>query len=169
MSDGLARLNALPTGEAEAELLRCCGSTAWARRVAEGRPYASLDALKEAGDATWWSLAAADWLEAFSRHPRIGEARAARPDGGDGSWSRREQAGVAVAADDTRAALAEGNAAYEERFGWIYLVCASGRSGQELLDILRSRLGNDPDTELRVAAEEQRRITHLRLERLVEA
>ena len=169
MTEGLARLNALPRDEAEAELLRCCGSTAWAARVAAGRPYPSLEALRAAGDAVWWSLGAADWLEAFSRHPRIGESRAARPDGGDGSWSRREQAGVATAADETRAALAEGNAAYEARFGWIYLVCASGRSGEELLAVLRARLGNDPDTELRVAAEEQRRITHLRLERLVDA
>ncbi|HEU0015511.1 MAG TPA: 2-oxo-4-hydroxy-4-carboxy-5-ureidoimidazoline decarboxylase [Longimicrobium sp.] len=168
MADGIARLNRLPAHEAEAELLTCCGSRRWAREMAAQRPFADADELMEAADRTWWGLPREDWLEAFRAHPRIGERRAERAQTGrEQGWSRGEQAGMDSAADETRRALAEGNRAYEERFGHIYLVCASGRGADELLSILRSRLGNDPETELRVAAEEQRRITRLRLEKLL--
>jgi allantoicase len=163
---GVRWLNALATEPAAAELLACCGSRAWARQLAAGRPYQGFEDLAEAGDRIWVGLGRQDWLEAFAAHPRIGErpADAAGPGAG---WSDKEQAGVAGADAAVRAALAEGNRQYEARFGHVFLVCASGLSAAELLDALRGRLGNDPDTELRVAAEEQRRITRLRLDKLV--
>ncbi len=166
----LDRLNSLPPAEAEAELLRCCGSTRWARRMVEERPFASLEDLLAAADRIWWSLEGVDWFEAFSRHPRIGEREA--PAGGSAAtavWSAQEQAGAQRSPEEVRTALAAGNRAYEERFGYTYIVCATGMSGEEMLRILEQRLGNDPDTELRTAAEEQRKITHLRLEKLLQS
>ena len=161
LDQALRRLNALPDQEARVELLTCCGSRRWAARVSAGRPYADTEALLAAADAAWDSATEADVREAFDAHPRIGEA------GRGGAQERREQAVAADTDEATRAALQDGNRAYEERFGHIYLVFASGRSAAELLADLRSRLGNDPATELGIAAEEQRKITRLRLERLV--
>jgi len=143
------------------ELLTCCGSRRWAARVSAGRPYADAAALLAAADTAWDHATEADVREAFAAHPRIGEAERG------GRQERREQAASADADEATRAALRDGNRAYEERFGHLYLVFASGRSAAELLEDLRARLGNDPATELGVAAEEQRKITRLRLERLV--
>jgi 2-oxo-4-hydroxy-4-carboxy-5-ureidoimidazoline decarboxylase len=161
LDHALRRLNALPDQEARMELLACCGSRRWAARVSAGRPYADDDALLTAADAAWDVATEADVREAFGAHPRIGDAASG------GAQERREQSASADADEATRAALAEGNRAYEARFGHIYLVCASGRSAPELLADLRSRLGNDPATELRVAAEEQRAITRLRLRNLL--
>jgi OHCU decarboxylase len=167
---GLARLNALPAADAEAELLTCCGSRAWAGRIAALRPFAGEDALFDAADEVWWALGREDWLEAFRSHPRIGEKKAeAGQTQREQGWSRGEQAGMDAAADATRNALADGNRAYEERFGHIYLVCATGRSADELLSILTDRLRNEPDAELRVAAGEQAKITRLRLRKLLDA
>jgi 2-oxo-4-hydroxy-4-carboxy-5-ureidoimidazoline decarboxylase len=161
LDQALRRLNALPDQEARMELLSCCGSRRWAARVSAGRPYADTAALLAAADTVWQQASQADVREAFDAHPRIGEAERG------GAQERREQAAAADADEATQEALRHGNRAYEERFGHIYLVCASGRSAAELLGDLRSRLGNDPATELRIAAEEQRKITRLRLERLV--
>ena len=155
--------------EAEAALLRCCGSVAWARRMAEARPFGDAAAVFAAADRTWWELGPDAWLEAFRAHPRIGERDAATSHGSEArAWSAREQAGVAGAAPEVRAALAEGNRAYEARFGHIFIVCATGKRADEMLALLTARLANDPAAELRVAAEEQRKITRLRLERLLE-
>jgi OHCU decarboxylase len=164
---GLDRLNVISAREAEADLLRCCGSPEWARRMAAARPFASVEQLFQAADGTWHSLGPDDWLAAFRAHPRIGERRAEHPRAGTEAWSRQEQAGVGGADEQTRDALAEANRAYEERFGWIFLVCATGRSADEILALARGRLLNPPDDELLVAAEEQRRITRIRLEKLL--
>ncbi|MEP7010707.1 MAG: 2-oxo-4-hydroxy-4-carboxy-5-ureidoimidazoline decarboxylase [Acidobacteriota bacterium] len=156
------KLNDLPPTEAEAAFLACCGSRAWARRMIEGRPYADAEFLLEAADRTWWSLAKEDWREAFAAHPQIGEKKTA----GDAQfrrWSEQEQAGVESTEEVILADLADANRAYAERFGYIFIVCATGKSATEMLGLLRSRLGNDPDTELRIAAEEQQRITRLRI------
>jgi OHCU decarboxylase len=154
--------NDLPEAEAAGELLAVCHSRRWAERVAAGRPYADLAALQKAADEVWTGLEEADWLEAFAAHPRIGERGGASAD-----WSKREQAGVGTAEDEVRQALTRGNAAYEERFGHVFLISAAGRSAEEILANLRARLDNDPGTELRVAAEEHRRITRMRIERLM--
>ena len=172
---GLARLNALPAGEAESALLACCGSREWARRLAAERPFADVAALYTAADRVWGALGRADWLEAFRAHPRIGERSAADPAAAGAKaaasrgWSQAEQAGTRAAGDTTRAALAEANRDYEARFGHIFIVCATGKSAEEMRALARQRLQNDPATELGIAAEEQRKITRLRLEKLVGA
>jgi OHCU decarboxylase len=163
---GVERLNALSLAEAEAAFLACCGSRTWAGRMTEGRPYRDPGHLFETADRVWWSLGRADWLEAFAAHPRIGEKKAA--DDRSGRWSAQEQAGAAGAEAAVLAELAEANRTYAERFGHIFIVCATGKSAGEMLGLLRARLGNDPATELGVAAEEQRKITRLRLEKWLE-
>lgn len=165
----LARLNSLAREEAATELLKCCGSTVWARAVADARPFADADELLETADRVWWSLSEADWLEAFRSHPKIGERRAAREVGREAArWSEEEQAGTRDAAAETRDALAAANREYEQRFGFIFIVCATGKSTDEMLALLGARLSNGRDRELRVAAEEQRRITRLRLGKLLQ-
>jgi len=162
---GLERLNRMPGEEARETLLRCCRSTTWAERMAELRPFEGSDELFEVADRTWWKLAPEDWEEAFASHPRIGEREP--EERATSAWSEGEQAGAASAAEETKQALAEGNQAYEARFGRTYIVCATGKSAEQMLDILRNRLDNEPDRELGVAAEEQRRITRIRLRKLL--
>ena len=159
---GLDRFNRLSDEEAAGELLAVCHSRRWAKEVAAGRPYPDVAALQRAADDVWLGLSPEDWREAFEAHPRIGEAG-----GASAGWSRQEQAGVGGAGQDTQAAIARGNAAYEARFGHVFLISAAGRDADEILAALTERLGNDPATELRVAAEEHRRITRLRIERLM--
>lgn len=163
----LEGLNALPAAQAEAELLACCGSRRWARETAARRPFGGVGALLAAADEVWWSLAPDDWHEAFRAHPRIGERKAERPEQGTERWSGQEQAGLRDADAALRLELADANRAYEERFGWIFLVNATGKTPDEMLALARGRLSNPPDDELLVAAEEQRRITRIRLEKLL--
>ena len=167
----LEDLNALPDDRAVAELLRCCGSTRWARQMAAARPFASLDVMVERADSIWWSLAPDDWREAFAAHPRIGgvprEREKSRAASDANAWPEQEQAGVRSADALVRDRLAEANRHYEARFGYIFIVCATGKSAEEMLATLERRLANEPDTELRSAAEEQRKITRLRIEKLM--
>ena len=156
---GMRFFDALPVSEAVGELVACCSCRAWAERVAGRRPFGSLAALAAAGEEVWRELGEPEWREAMNGHPRIGERKA--------GWSKEEQAGALSADPETQAALAAANREYEATFGHIYLVCATGKSAAELLEILRQRLKNEPLTELRVAAEEQRKITGLRLERMI--
>jgi 2-oxo-4-hydroxy-4-carboxy-5-ureidoimidazoline decarboxylase len=153
-----------------AELLRaCCGSSRWVAGMIESRPFGSATNARKRADEIWNGLAPEDWLEAFSHHPRIGERAAAVKQNARGSaWSSEEQSGMGAASGDVKADLARVNEDYERRFGFIYIVCASGKSAADLLAIAQSRLGNAPDTELRVAAEEQRKIMQLRLSKLLD-
>ena len=163
-------LDELPAAEAGGLLATCCGARAWVDRMLKRRPFGDVEGLLRAADEVWWSLGPSDWREAFAHHPRIGErAAAAVQDERARAWSAGEQRGVAAAGADARAAIADGNREYERRFGHIYLVSAAGKSAGELLEILRSRLANDPETELRVAAGEQAKITRLRLLKLLGA
>ena len=159
MSLDLDRFNALPATEAAEALLACCGSRAWARRMAESRPFQDLESLQKKSDAIWRSLGGEDWREAFAAHPRIGEKGS--------RWSEQEQAGARGADAQVLAELVEANRDYETRFDHIFIVCATGKTAAEMLGLLRARLSNDPETELRIAAEEQRKITNLRLEKLI--
>jgi 2-oxo-4-hydroxy-4-carboxy-5-ureidoimidazoline decarboxylase len=161
----LAWLNALPPEEAERELLACCASPAWAHRVATARPYADLAALLAAADAAMGRLSWAEIDQALAAHPRIGERAAGA--GREAAWSRREQAGMDGAGDQTRTALVEANMAYEERFGHVFLIFASGRSDTEMLASAQARLHHDEATERQVVREELGKISRLRLERLV--
>lgn len=163
------RLNSLPAAEAEDELLKCCGSKRWAERMSAELPFESLDDLIAKANRIWWSLDQGDWLEAFRSHPKIGEKKAAASTSEQSKrWSAAEQAGIGDAANSTLATLAGLNQKYEDKFGYIFIVCASGKSSDEMLAILRSRLENAPNEELRIAAAEQAKITELRLKKLVE-
>ncbi|OLB67226.1 MAG: OHCU decarboxylase [Actinobacteria bacterium 13_2_20CM_2_72_6] len=165
MSGSLDRFNGLPAADAERELLACCAARTWARTVAGGRPYPDGAALAAAGDAALAELTWPDIAEALAGHPRIGQRAAGS--GRDAAWSRREQAGVDGAGAAVRDALAEANREYEQRFGHVFLIFASGRTPAELLAAARERLGHDGPTERRVVRDELAKITRLRLERLV--
>jgi OHCU decarboxylase len=167
--DELDTLNSLAPQVCRAELLKCCGSSRWAERMAAARPFDGINSMLERADKIWWELDADDWLEAFSHHPKIGEKRAAVVQSTEAArWSEQEQSAASTVEEETRSELLALNRAYEERFGFIFIVCATGKTGEEMLALLRKRLHNDTDTELRIAAEEQRRITHLRLGKLLE-
>lgn len=142
------------------DLHRCCGSSRWVAQMLERQPFAGEAELRRAADEIWLALDTADWLEAFSAHPKIGARKAS-------GFSAGEQAGLAAAERATRDALAEGNRAYDAKFGFVFLICATGKSADEMLAALRERLDNDRDTELRNAAEEQRKITQLRLDKVI--
>jgi 2-oxo-4-hydroxy-4-carboxy-5-ureidoimidazoline decarboxylase len=158
------RVDACPLTEARALLRTGCGATRWVDRMLARRPFGTLEALLGAARAEWFALTPADWLQAFADHPRIGDREAlARKFPDTHHLAAREQAGVTGASDDVLTALAEGNAAYEDRFGYIFIVCATGLDAAAMLVQLRERLDNDPWTELRIAAEEQAKITALRL------
>ena len=164
----VAQLDGLPPDRASRLLGDCCGSARWIAGMVARRPFGSMERVLAAADEIWRSLGPDDWREAFSHHPRIGDTGSARPQSERGAaWAAGEQAGVGDAADDVRRALADANREYERRFGYIYIVCATGRTADELLATVAERLRNDPDTELLIAAEEQRRITRLRLEKLL--
>jgi OHCU decarboxylase len=163
---GLRRLNSLSPESVEAELREVCGAPGWAAAVAAGRPFRDEAALAASAEAAWDGLAREAWIEGFAAHPRIGEGD--RRAGGEASaWSREEQAGMAAAAEGARVELALAQREYERRFGWPYIVCATGRSAEEMLADCRARLANDPDAEIEVAAGEERRIGRLRLEKLL--
>jgi OHCU decarboxylase len=164
----LDELNTLSDERAAEALSACCGAHRWAAAMVGRRPYTSVDELIAAANDIWRGTTESDWREAFDHHPRIGASRSARAQGHRATdWSAGEQSRAASADGEVRQQLAEMNAAYEARFGHIYIVCAAGRSAEDLLGVARARLHNDPATELRVAAEEQRKITELRLRKLV--
>ena len=168
MNQSVKWLNELSRDDAEAELLKCCGSTRWASAMTAARPFANNDALFAKADELWWSLSAEDWLEAFRAHPKIGEKKAATAQSEQArAWSAQEQSGIADASSQMKDEFERLNREYEDRFGFIFIVCASGRSSEVIRSILNSRIDNDRDTELRIAAEEQRKITRLRLEKLL--
>ncbi len=152
--------------ETQADFLACCGSKRWAREMARSRPFANEEQVFAAADRIWRELSREDWLEAFAAHPKIGAGGAAGT--GPARWSDQEQAGVAGAADETRRRLADANREYQARFGYIFIVCATGKTAGEMLSLLEARLRHDAAEELRIAAEEQRKITRLRLNKLVE-
>ena len=161
----ISGLNGLSRPRAAAELRKCCGSTRWAKAMAAARPFESLDGMQRMSDEIWASLTKTDWLEAFAAHPRIGGRR---PDAAAAEWSAEEQAGAASVDDEVTSKLAALNDLYERRFGHIFIVCATGKSAGEMLALLEARLSNGPNAELVNAAEEQRKITNLRLAKLVE-
>ena len=136
--------------------------------MTEGRPFETLEDVLTEADRAWWSLNEADWLEAFRAHPKIGEKKAAATQSAEAQkWSAQEQSSVAQASAETIFELAERNREYEDRFGFIFIVCASGKSSEEMLAIINDRIRNDTKTELRTAAAEQSKITRLRLEKLL--
>ena len=157
----LGSFNVAPAQDAERTVLACCASGTFAKAIAGGRPYPDPAALLAAVDAAFTALNWDDIVEAMSEHPRIGD-RAVR-----GGMSAAEQSGAAAASDEVRQGLADGNLAYEQRFGHVFLICASGLSGQEMLDQLRARLDNDEEAERAVVRAELRKITRLRMTKML--
>lgn len=160
----LPDFNSAPAAELTPTLLACCDVPAWAAVVRDGRPYAGVDALLVTADAAARRFTPADVERALDAHPRIGER--AHRDGSEAGWSHAEQSGVDRDAD-SRQALTDGNRAYEQRFGRVFLICATGLSGADVLDSLQGRLAHDEQTEAGVVAEELRKIALLRLRRVV--
>jgi 2-oxo-4-hydroxy-4-carboxy-5-ureidoimidazoline decarboxylase len=166
MSEVLARWDRLSLDEAQDEIRPCCGSRAWSHQMAERRPIGDEAALLAMSDDIWAHLSESDWTEAFASHPRIGETRTEQPvHGRSAAWSTQEQENAIAAADIVKAALADANRDYEQKFGRIFIVCATGKTAPEILAILQRRLANDGKTELHEAAEQQRQITRLRLKK----
>ena len=164
LAHGLERFNHLQKDEASIALYSVFALHAWAAEVAAGRPYADLNALFAAAERAWEELDAAGWLEAFKAHPRIGERGGHSP-----AASEQEQIRVAQATTETLAALADENRLYEERFGFVFLIAAAGKTADEILAELRRRMDSDRETELAQAAEEHRKITRMRLQKMVES
>lgn len=150
--------------EARSLLRVCCGASRWIERMLDRRPFASQDEALAAAREEWWALSPDDWREAFAHHPRIGDIEDLQKRfAATRSLSEREQSGVSGASPELLASLLEANRAYEARFGYIFIVCASGKSATEMLDLLRGRLANPPDAEILIAAEEHAKICALRM------
>jgi 2-oxo-4-hydroxy-4-carboxy-5-ureidoimidazoline decarboxylase len=162
MNATLDAWNKADEGEALAAMLACCGAREWALAMVALRPIGNVFELSEAADRVWATMSEADWMEAFACHPRIGE-RKAQANARSEAWSGEEQSSVAAADSEVLKELAEKNEQYESKFGITYIVCATGRTAEEMLAILKRRLANDRVTELREAAEQQRQITQIRL------
>ncbi|HEY9786857.1 MAG TPA: 2-oxo-4-hydroxy-4-carboxy-5-ureidoimidazoline decarboxylase [Candidatus Obscuribacterales bacterium] len=163
----IEEFNALSEEMARVELLRCCGSQRWVEQMTQKRPFASCEQIFTAAGDIWYKLSSEDWLEAFSHHPKIGDLDSLKAKfGNTRAWAAAEQKGVSGASEEVLEDLARANEEYESKFGYIFIVCATGKSAGEMLSILKSRLANDPATELAVAAQEQAKITKIRLEKL---
>ncbi len=169
MLDHLSNLNHLPLPSASAHFLKCCGSRAWADAMAAGCPYADVDAVRVKAGEVWAGLGESDWLEAFTAHPRIGDIDSLRAKfANTKAWASGEQSGVAAADEAVLQGLADGNAAYEQKFGFIFIVCATGKSAAEMLDLLRARLPNTREQEIANAGAEQLKITVIRINKWLE-
>jgi len=163
MNATLAAWNGLESEDAIVALLSCCAAHRWASALASLRPYADEEHLFATADRVWSTMQEPDWMGAFRAHPRIGERKAAHASAQSKSWSQQEQSSVSEAQQSILTELAIGNQRYEDLFGFTYIVCATGKSAEEMLNILRRRLASDRATELREAAEQQRQITQIRL------
>lgn len=163
MSAVLAAWNAMSETEAIEAMLACCGAKSWAAAMTARRPIADVVELSATANREWSKLDESDWLEAFACHPRIGERKSAHGPAKSATWSRQEQASAASAVEYVLAEIARDNELYVERFGFTYIVCATGKTAEEMLAILQRRLKNDRVAELREAAEQQRQILQIRL------
>jgi allantoicase len=165
---GITRFNHLSLAQARKDLLDCCGAKRWAQQMLEMRPFPDLEYVLDTADKVWAGLERADWLEAFRHHPAIGERRGkAKQSATARRWSAGEQSAAQKAPQKTLSALAAANSEYQAKFGRVFLICATGKSSEEILKNLQQRLSNDSEAELRIAAEEQHKITRLRLEKLL--
>jgi len=163
----IQQFNNLSAQQFKEELFKCCGSTAWVKKLAEKIPFHSIEELKKAADAAWSGCEKNDWLEAFSHHPKIGDVKSTeRKFASTKQWASREQASVKTAGQTVLQELKDLNDAYEKKFGYIFIVCATGKSAEEMLSMLKSRLENSSHEEIKIAAAEQNKITHLRIDKL---
>ena len=166
-------LNTLPRQQLIEQLIQCCGSSAWVNKMLPFFPAEDLVEVLEDAEEQWYQCSEEDWKEAFARHPKIGDMDslkkkfASTADRIAIGWASGEQSAVETASQQTIEALAKGNKEYEKKFGYIFIVCATGKSADEMLGLLTTRLLNDPKDEIEVAADEQNKITKLRLEKLL--
>jgi len=164
----LSQLNHLSLSQRREALMQCCGSNVWANRMSDIFPVPNLETLYKYAEGVWFACEDKDWLEAFSHHPKIGDLESLQKKfASTAQWASGEQAMVNTASNEVLEALAQGNKLYEEKFGYIFIVCATGKSATEMLIILQSRLDNDPKDEINIAMREQNKITRLRLEKLL--
>lgn len=164
----LPELNELPVNQLKEALSTCCGSTVWVNEMASLFPLESRESLFEQAEMIWFALDEQDWREAFDHHPKIGDVNALREKfASTAAWAEGEQSGVSGASTSVLEMLAEGNELYEEKFGYIFIVCATGKSAEDMLEILEARLLNSPDEEIQIAMQEQHKITKIRLEKLL--
>jgi 2-oxo-4-hydroxy-4-carboxy-5-ureidoimidazoline decarboxylase len=167
MSSALERLNSLPPELLKIDLERCCGASRWVARMLANRPFHTMEDLLTTAEREWSAMQESDWLEAFSHHPKIGDVESLRKKfASTAQWAAGEQASVRQANEETLQHLAAGNTAYESKFGFIFIICATGKSAKEMLTALQLRLPNDRASELKIAASEQAKITALRLKKL---
>ena len=160
-------INGFTEEEARDAFLKCCGSESWAGSMTEARPFANDDDLLKQVDRSFMHLSKEDWLEAFAAHPKIGDIESLKKKfGNTKDWAEGEQSGVNGTAEAVLEKLALGNKTYEDRFGYIFIVCATGKSAEEMLTILEGRIDNQPEKEFAIAAEEQKKITQIRLAKL---
>ncbi len=163
----LQQFNNSVTEQLRIELIKCCGSSSWVENVLPKLPFASIDILKKESDRIWFSLTEKDWKEAFAHHPKIGDVEILKKKfASTANWVSGEQAGVQSANEKVLIDLKSGNDDYELKFGYMFIVCATGKSAEEMLSILQMRLKNSPEEEIKIAAEEQNKITHLRFDKL---
>lgn len=164
----LTEFNHLTTDQRKAELRKCCGAEAWTEGMCLCFPFASKETLLAKADEIWNGLTESDWLQAFAHHPKIGDLESLKKKfASTAGFAANEQASVRQASPQTLEALAKGNDEYEHKFSYIFIVCATGKSAEEMLDMLISRLPNSKEEEIRLAAGEQAKITKLRLEKLL--
>ena len=165
----LHEFNKLSKQELIAELTKCCGSSSWVKKMLPFIPADDMVELLEDAEEQWWKCSEADWKEAFAHHPKIGDIDSLKKKfASTATWASGEQSGMNIASDETIKALAEENRLYEEKFGYIFIVCATGKSAGEMLAMLKERIKNDPEEEIKIAADEQNKITKLRLEKLLD-
>ena len=167
MSSALERLNSLPPELGKLDLERCCGASHWVARMLANRPFHTMQDLLTTAEREWSAMQDQDWLEAFAHHPKIGDVDSLRKKfASTAQWAAGEQSSVQQANEETLQQLAAGNTAYENKFRFIFIICATGKSAEEMLAALQQRLPNDRSKELQIAAAEQAKITALRLKRL---
>jgi 2-oxo-4-hydroxy-4-carboxy-5-ureidoimidazoline decarboxylase len=166
----LSELNNLPKSTLTDALRKCCGSTAWVEAMAQIFPVSDKETLFEQASSIWYSLSDNDWREAFTHHPKIGDINSLKEKfASTSAWAAGEQAAVQHSSQAVLEALADGNTRYEEKFGYIFIVCATGKSAEEMLELLQARLPNEPAEEIKIAMAEQAKITQIRLEKLLAA
>lgn len=155
----VSQMNQLPPADALNCFLRCCGSVNWAKQMVARRPFANISDLMQEAGQVWRELGPSDWKQAFAKHPSIGGQT-------DSQWSKDEQAGVAGLADFAISEMSELNEKYFQKFGFVFLICATGKTGEEVLVELKKRIKNTPEQEIAAASREQQKIMRLRLEKL---